>query len=99
MTQSLHFGEHSNSIPSGSMLIIILLIKVNTRSEMKINCHDGKGIKICQYLVTLGARASLTLSNLRISPSPTTMIFFKTLRQFVCLYQRKKGSESTYQSS
>lgn len=65
---------------------------------MKINCHDGKGIKICQYLVTLGARASLTLSNLRISPSPHHHDIFQDSKA-VFMPLPEKGSESTYQSS
>lgn len=72
MTHSPHFEEYSNSIPLGSVVIIIVLIKVKIRSEMKINCQDGKEIKISYCL-------SLTISNLRISPP---LVFFETLRQF-----------------
>ena len=41
----------SVSLPPPSL--IILLIKVTTVSEVKINCQDGKGIKQRQCLVTV----------------------------------------------
>ena len=44
MPQPYHIGAYSNSMPPCSMAIVMLLIKVTTRSEVEVNCLDGKGI-------------------------------------------------------